>query len=122
VTNDPTHPDKCSGPCPIERGMRVLGGKWTASILWQLRDEPVRFNELSRKIDGASKKMIADRLRRLEELGLIDRHVEQQGALAVSYQLTVFGATALDCLKGLMHWSEQLPKELRNELDGHTER
>ncbi|MCB1958859.1 MAG: helix-turn-helix transcriptional regulator, partial [Rhodocyclaceae bacterium] len=34
----------CGEPCPIERGMRVLGGKWKASILWHLQDGPLRFN------------------------------------------------------------------------------
>jgi len=43
--------------------MRILGGKWTGSILWKLKDGPVPFNDLARMIGGASKKMIADRLR-----------------------------------------------------------
>ncbi|MEL6519212.1 MAG: transcriptional regulator, partial [Pseudomonadota bacterium] len=34
--------------CPIEHGMRILGGKWTGSILWHLRDGPVRLNDLAR--------------------------------------------------------------------------
>jgi len=48
----------CTEPCPIERGMRILGGKWKASILWHLKDEPIRFNDLCRIMGGASKKMI----------------------------------------------------------------
>ena len=48
--------------------MRVLGGKWTGSILWHLRDEPVRFNDLARMIGGASKKMITERLRQLDTI------------------------------------------------------
>ena len=46
--------DACVEPCAIERGMRIIGGKWTGSILWHLKDEPVRFNDLSRMIAGAS--------------------------------------------------------------------
>ena len=44
--------DACDQPCAIERGMRILGGKWTGSILWHLKDEPVRFNDLARMIGG----------------------------------------------------------------------
>ena len=44
----------CTEPCAIERGMRILGGKWTGSILWHLKDEPVRFNDLARMVGGAS--------------------------------------------------------------------
>ena len=36
-------PKQCDEPCPVERGMRVLGGKWKASILWHLKAEPKRF-------------------------------------------------------------------------------
>ena len=48
----------CTEPCPIERGMRILGGKWKGSILWHLRDGPVRFNDLARQLGGASRKMV----------------------------------------------------------------
>ena len=50
--------EACLEPCAIERGMRIIGGKWMGSILWHLKDEPVRFNDLARMIGGASKKMI----------------------------------------------------------------
>jgi DNA-binding HxlR family transcriptional regulator len=46
----------CIEPCSVERGMRLLGGKWKASILWHLQDGPVRFNDLTRMLGGASKK------------------------------------------------------------------
>ena len=39
--------EPCLEPCPIERGMRLLGGKWKGSILWHLKDGPVRFNDLA---------------------------------------------------------------------------
>ena len=93
--------------------MRVLGGKWTGSILWHLRDEPVRFNDLSRMIGGASKKMIAERLRQLEDQGLVDREVLDTAPVAVQYRITRFGATALDCLDAMRRWAETLPGERR---------
>ena len=46
--------------------MRILGGKWTGSILWHLQDGPVRFNEISRQLGGASKKMVDQRLKELD--------------------------------------------------------
>ena len=104
--------EACLAPCPIERGMRILGGKWTGSILWHLKDEPVRFNDLARMIGGASKKMITDRLRQLEAQGLIERRVIDRSPVAVEYVITPFGETALDCLDRLRMWSESLPDEL----------
>jgi len=106
--------DACVRPCPIERGMRILGGKWTGSILWHLKDRPVRFNDLARMVGGASKKMISERLRQLEDHGLVERKVLDRLPVAVEYRITAFGATALDCLDKLRQWSENLPESLSN--------
>lgn len=106
--------DACTGPCPIERGMRILGGKWTGSILWHLKDEPVRFNDLARMIAGASKKMITERLRQLEDQGLVHRQVKNTAPVTVEYSLTPFGETALAFLDELRIWSEGLPQNLSN--------
>lgn len=104
--------DACTTPCAIERGMRILGGKWTGSILWHLKDEPVRFNDLSRMVGGASKKMITERLRELESRGLVHRQVLDTSPVSVQYQITDFGRTALGFLDELRRWSESLPTEL----------
>ncbi|MEO0749605.1 MAG: helix-turn-helix domain-containing protein [Pseudomonadota bacterium] len=106
----------CQTPCAIERGMRIIGGKWTGSILWHLKDEPVRFNDLSRMISGASKKMISERLRQMETRGLVRRQVVETKPLAVLYEITDFGRTALGFLDELRQWSESLPAENREAL------
>ena len=98
--------DTCLEPCSIERGMRIIGGKWTGSILWHLKDEPVRFNDLARMIGGASKKMITERLRQLEAQGLISREIQDTRPVSVTYALTPLGKTALGFLDELRRWSE----------------
>ncbi|NQZ94717.1 MAG: helix-turn-helix transcriptional regulator [Moritella sp.] len=97
----------CDEPCSVERGMRMLGGKWKASILWHLQDGPVRFNDLSRMLGGASKKMVDQRLKELESQGLVIREVISDRPIAVTYEITEFGRTALDILKRLKEWSEE---------------
>lgn len=101
--------EPCWTPCAIEQGMRILGGKWTGSLLWHLRDGPMRFNALARAIAGASKKMISARLRHLEAQGLIRREVEDTIPVVVRYELTEQGRSALDCLDALRRWGETLP-------------
>lgn len=98
--------EPCAEPCAIERGMRVLGGKWTGSILWHLQQEPVRFNDLARMVGGASKKMITERLKHLETHGLVDREILETRPLGVAYRITPRGRTALRCLDELRIWSE----------------
>ena len=103
----------CKTPCAIERGMRLIGGKWTGSILWHVKDGPVRFNDLARLIGGASKKMITERLRQLEANGLVKREVIDSAPVSVQYSITPFGESALGFLDELRRWSEGLPSEFQ---------
>mgnify|MGYP002624170936 CR=1 FL=1 len=99
--------ETCDEPCPIEKGMRVIGGKWKGSILWHMKDEPIRFNDLARQLGGASKKMISQRLKEMEELGLIKRELLSERPVTVNYSITKFGKTALGILEDLKNWSEK---------------
>ncbi len=102
--------DACEEPCAIERGVRILGGEWTGSILWHLQDGPVRFNDLARMVGGASKKRVSERLQHLEAHGLVSRAVVETRPLGVEYSVTALGATALGFLDGLRQWTESLPE------------
>lgn len=107
--------EACFEPCAIEKGMRIIGGKWTGSILWHLKDGPVRFNDLARMVGGASKKMITERLRQLEAQGLIRREVMDTAPVSVHYEITEFGRSALGFLDELRKWSEGVPQEIHAE-------
>lgn len=96
----------CTEPCSIEKGMRLIGGKWTGSLIYHLKDEPVRFNDLARMLGGASKKMIDQRLKELESNGMVIRKVINDRPVAVTYELTNFGRSALKILNDLRVWSE----------------
>lgn len=109
--------DTCQEPCSIERGMRIIGGKWTGSILWHLKDGPVRFNDLSRMIGGASKKMIAERLRQLEGQGLVERQVMQTAPVSVEYSISDLGCTALGFLEEIRVWTDSLPQSVAGGSD-----
>lgn len=87
--------------------MRLLGGKWKGSILWHIKDGSVRFNDLARQIGGASKKMLSQRLQEMEEAGLVKREVVCDRPIAVTYEITEFGKTALGFLEELKNWAEK---------------
>lgn len=93
-------------PCAIENGMRIIGGKWKGTILWHLKDGPVRFNELSRMLEGASKKMIVQRLKELVAGGLVTRTVLSTKPFAVCYEITDEGRSTLHILDALKDWAE----------------
>lgn len=100
-------PATCTEPCPIERGMRVIGGKWKGSILWHLKDGPVRFNALARALGGATRKIVNERLKEMEAQGLVTRTVVSERPIAVVYELTEFGRSALGVLEELLEWCEE---------------
>jgi DNA-binding HxlR family transcriptional regulator len=85
--------------------MRLLGGKWKGSILWHLKDGPVRFNDLARQLGGASKKMVDQRLKEMERTGLVRREVLSTRPIAVAYEISEFGRTALGILEQLKDWT-----------------
>lgn len=95
----------CMEPCAIEKGMRLIGGKWTGSIIYHLKDQPVRFNDLTRMLGGASKKMIDQRLKELEGNGMVIRKVVSTRPIGVTYELTELGRSALHILDELRIWS-----------------
>jgi len=97
----------CTEPCPIERGMRIIGGKWKGSILWHLQEGPVRFNDLARQLGGASKKMVNQRLKEMEEIGLVKRNIISTRPVAVAYEITEFGRSSLTVLEQLKDWAEE---------------
>ena len=90
--------------CPIEATLYVLGGKWTPLVLWQLRDDTLRFGELRRQIPGITKKMLSTRLQELEAAGGVHREAYAEVPPRVEYSLTAFGKTLRPVLDSMCDW------------------
>jgi DNA-binding HxlR family transcriptional regulator len=91
--------------CPMDSILKLLMGPWTVYIVWFLhvRGE-LRFGELKRILDGVSSKILTERLRMLEDAGLIYRNYESTVPPKVSYGLTERGkqlTPTLDSLNAL---------------------
>ena len=79
----------CMEPCPMKRGMEMLGGKWKVPILCALYfDGPLRYNELGRRIEGISNTMLAGSLKELERDGLVSRTQYPEIPVRVEYATT----------------------------------
>jgi DNA-binding HxlR family transcriptional regulator len=75
--------------CSIETLLNQLSGTWTTYILWFLhKDGALRFGELRRKIGNISTKVLTERLRMMEQMGVINRHYEPTIPPQVTYSLT----------------------------------
>jgi DNA-binding HxlR family transcriptional regulator len=100
-----------SESCSMENLLNRLSGTWTTYILWFLhKDGGLRFGELRRKIGGISAKVLTERLRMLESMGIVNRHYAPTVPPQVTYSLTDRGkelTKALTPLYKLIHcWQE----------------
>ena len=78
--------------CPMDFILRLLMGPWTTYVLYNLRTYgPQRFGELKRRVAGVSAKMLTERLRTLENAGLVRRDYEATIPPKVTYSLTERG-------------------------------
>jgi len=92
--------------CPVETALDILAGKWKILILWYLRSEKKRFNELQKLLPRTTQKMLIQKLRELEEDGIVYREVYPVVPPKVEYSLTPYGETLKPILKQLYLWGE----------------
>jgi DNA-binding HxlR family transcriptional regulator len=72
--------------CPIVEAIGEIGSEWRLVVLHDLQDGEKRFNELKRST-GASSRTLSRVLDDLEELGMVDRRVEEK-PIASYYSVT----------------------------------
>jgi DNA-binding HxlR family transcriptional regulator len=76
--------------CPVARASEILADRWTPLIVRELLAGIRHFNELDRGLPGISRGLLVERLRRLEEMDVVERH-PRAGSQAVEYSLTRAG-------------------------------
>jgi DNA-binding HxlR family transcriptional regulator len=59
--------------CPIARGLDILGERWTLLILRELVGGPRRYGDLRAELPGIATNLLAERLKELQDAGLVDR-------------------------------------------------
>lgn len=90
----------------------VIGGKWKPLILFLLREDKRRFNELSKSIAGITQKMLTQQLRDLEQDGLITRKVYPVVPPKVEYSLTQYGKSLQPLLLSMEDWGRKHRKRI----------
>ena len=79
--------------CPTRLVLDRIADKWAVLVLGLLGDGPVRFNQLRRRIQGISQKMLSQTLKSLERDGLVSRKVTPTVPVTVEYAVTPLGRT-----------------------------
>ncbi len=101
-------PTRDRNPCPVNQLMNMLSGPWTMYIIWTLSTAgPTRFGALRRQVEGISTKMLTERLRLLEQEGIVHRHYEPTVPPQVTYSLTERAGQLVAILDQLNHLAQQ---------------
>ncbi|WP_066911475.1 winged helix-turn-helix transcriptional regulator [Millisia brevis] len=88
--------------CGSREALQNVTGRWGALALAALAEGTFRFNELRRRVDGVSERMLAQTLQSLERDGLVVRTVVQAIPPRVEYSLTPLGVRAAESLVALI--------------------
>ena len=105
--------------CPMDELLRIISGPWTTYILWRLaNNKNVRFGELKRIVPGISSRVLTERLRKLEEAGLVIRTYKPTIPPEVSYSLSDRGLELRDILNQLSDLSIKwgMAKDCRGDV------
>ncbi len=111
---NPVHDSTC---CAVAACAEIIGAKWTALLVHDLSEGPRRFSELEHSCAGISPRTLSERLRALEDDGLVasEWRDDLPGPAKRTYELTAEGRRLLD------RWAEALG-EARGRIDEFLQR
>ncbi len=108
VTSNHVSAGTPSSVCPhFHAAIELIGKRWTGAIVCALTERPMRFGELGKAVPGLSDRLLSQRLRELEEEGLVQREVEAGTPVRVTYSLTDIGAELGPAIGELRVWARR---------------
>ena len=106
-----------ASPCPMKEALQFLAGAWTLEIYWHLRQGPLRFGQLKNALQTVSPKVLTQRLRDLEDLGVVDRNVIESYPPQVEYSLAEFGKKFLPILDQIAEVGSNIIRKSKTKSD-----
>jgi len=91
-------------PWPIAATLDLLGDRWSLLIVRDLVLGKQRFDELSASPEGIATNVLTDRLRRLADLGLVERVPSETHRTRATYRLTPLGESLRPVLEAVRDW------------------
>lgn len=104
--------DVYSDRCPARLVLDRIADKWALLAIHLLEDGPMRFNQLRRRIEGLSQKVLSQTLKRLERDGLVSRTAFATVPVTVEYALTPLGQTLAETAAHFARWAERNIEEI----------
>jgi DNA-binding HxlR family transcriptional regulator len=91
----------------VEECYHILGKKWVGLVIHTLMDEPKRFSEIHTFIPDLSKRVLNERMKELEEQGIVLRNVIADRPVRTEYSLTKKGTELGQSLIALEEWADK---------------
>jgi DNA-binding HxlR family transcriptional regulator len=101
------------------RAVEIIGRRWTGGVLRALLSGRTRFNEIAAIVPGLSDRLLSERLKELEDEGIVVRNVTACRPVRIDYELTVKGRALEPVVNSVAEWAENwlsLPPGLEEAL------
>lgn len=106
AAREPTPTSEPRSGCPIANALDLLGDRWTLLVIRDLTFRGKRrFGDFLTSPEGIPTNLLTDRLRRLEESGVVERVPYQDRPPRYEYQLTAMGKDLFPVLRTLIEWA-----------------
>jgi len=107
--------------CPIATGFRILGKRWTIEVVRQLFLGDTKFNQLLKNATGVNPRMLALRLKELEDHGLVNRTVVADTPVRIDYSLSKEGMDLIPVMYAMTEFTmKNFPKEVFEDGKSRT--
>lgn len=93
-------------PCPVARSVDAIGDRWSLLIVRDAFDGMRRFGDFQRSL-GVARNILADRLRKLVDSGVLEMQAASDGSAYQEYVLTPKGESLFAIVVALRQWGEQ---------------
>ncbi|MGH3379939.1 MAG: winged helix-turn-helix transcriptional regulator [Actinoallomurus sp.] len=107
--------------CPSRPILDQIADKWSVMAMAVL-EEPRRFNEIKRRLEGVTQRVLTQTLRRLERNGMVARRVLPTSPVGVEYSLTPLGRSLQEPFAHLYAWTVEHADEIRRRQEDYDAR
>ena len=95
---------KTQDGCPVAGTLEIVGDRWTILVLRDLILGRGKFKDLLESLEGISPNLLAQRLKRLEERGIVERFFYSDHPPRAEYRLTEKGAALAPVIRAIAEW------------------
>jgi len=87
------------------QAVELIGKRWTGAIVFVLMDGPLRFSEVKVLVPDLSDRLLSERMKELESVGIVERRVIDELPVRVEYCLTAKGRALEPAVRSLKVWA-----------------